>query len=127
IVEIMRDEAVVVGRGGLRVRVPLERLRPDRDGQTEAPAEPAVTLRSPTPTDAPSELDVRGRTAQESREAVRAFVDTAALAGRDELRVIHGRGTGAVRTAVRNELARHPLVAGHEPDSADGATVVRLG
>jgi DNA mismatch repair protein MutS2 len=127
IVEIVRDEAVVVGRGGLRVRVPLERLRPDRDGQIEAPAEPAVTLRSPTPTDAPSELDVRGRTAQESREAVRAFVDTAALAGRDELRVIHGRGTGAVRTAVRDELARHPLVSGHEPDSADGATVVRLG
>jgi len=126
IAEIVRDEAVVLGRGGLRVRVPLERLRPDREGQTETPAEPAVTLRTPTPTHAPSELDVRGRTAQESREAVRAFVDTAALAGRDELRVIHGRGTGAVRTAVRDELTRHPLVSSHESDSADGATVVRL-
>lgn len=127
IAEIARDEAVVVGRGGLRVRVALHRLRPDRDGRADAPAEPAVTIRSPTPTDAPSELDVRGRTAQESREAVRAFVDTAALAGRDELRVIHGRGTGAVRAAVRDELARHPLVSSHESDSADGATVARLG
>jgi len=126
IAEIVRDEAVVIGRGGLRVRVPLERLRPDREGHSETPAEPAVTLRTPTPTHAPSELDVRGRTAQESREAVRAFVDTAALAGRDELRVIHGRGTGAVRTAVRDELTRHPLVSSHESDSADGATVVRL-
>ena len=126
IAEIVRDEAVVVGRGGLRVRVPLDRLRPDRDAPSDTPVEPAVTIRTPTPTDAPSELDVRGRTAQESREAVRAFVDTAALAGRDELRVIHGRGTGAVRSAVRDELARHPLVSSHESDSADGATVVRL-
>jgi DNA mismatch repair protein MutS2 len=83
-------------------------------------------VRAPTPTHAPSELDLRGRTAQEAREAVRSFVDAASLAGRDELRVIHGRGTGAIRTAVRDELARHPLVSSHEPDSADGATVVRL-
>ncbi len=116
----------MLGRGGQRVRVPLEQLRPDRDGRADAPPEPAVTIRTPAPTHAPGELDVRGRTAQEAREALRAFVDTAALAGRDELRVIHGRGTGAVRAAVRDELARHPLVASHESDSADGATVVRL-
>jgi len=126
IAEIVRGEAVVVGRGGLRVRVPLVRLHPDRDGGADAPHEPVVTIRTPTPTDAPSELDVRGRTSQEAREALRAFVDTAALAGREELRVIHGRGTGALRAAVRDELARHPLVSSHEPDSADGATAVQL-
>jgi DNA mismatch repair protein MutS2 len=125
--EIVRGDAVVVGRGGLRVRVPVARLRPDRDAHAEAPAEEGVTVRARTPTHAPSELDLRGRTAQEAREAVRAFVDAAALTGRDELRVIHGRGTGAIRTAVRDELSRHPLVSSHEPDSADGATVVRLG
>jgi DNA mismatch repair protein MutS2 len=43
------------------------------------------------------------------------------------VRVVHGRGTGAVRKAVREELASHPLVNGHESDSADGATVVDLG
>jgi DNA mismatch repair protein MutS2 len=123
--EIVRDDAVVVGRGGLRVRVPVARLRPDRDAEAAAP-EDGVTVRAPAPTHAPSELDLRGRTAQEAREAVRSFVDAAALAGRDELRVIHGRGTGAIRAAVRDELARHPLVSSHEPDSADGATVVRL-
>lgn len=127
VVEVTRNEATVLGHGGLRVRVPLDRLRPDRDGRAEIPAEPSVTIRTPTPTHAESELDVRGRTSQEAREALRVFVDTAALAGRDELRVIHGRGTGAVRAAVRDELARHPLVSSHESDSADGATVVRLG
>ncbi|HKE02371.1 MAG TPA: Smr/MutS family protein, partial [Planctomycetota bacterium] len=127
IVEVVRDEAVVVGPGGLRVRVPLARLQPDRDRRAAIEETAAVTVRSPTPTDAPSELDLRGRTAQEAREALRAFVDTAALAGREEVRVIHGRGTGAIRKAVRDELARHPLVSSHEPDSADGATLVRLG
>jgi dsDNA-specific endonuclease/ATPase MutS2 len=39
---------------------------------------------------------------------------------------VHGRGTGAVRTAVRDELDRHPLVESREPDSADGATLVQL-
>jgi dsDNA-specific endonuclease/ATPase MutS2 len=39
---------------------------------------------------------------------------------------VHGRGTGAVRAAVRDEIARHPLVEGFESDSADGATVVKL-
>ena len=75
----------------------------------------------------PAELDLRGRTAQEAREALRAFVDTAAVAGRGEVRVIHGRGTGAIRAAVRDELTRHPLVGSHESDSADGATIVHLG
>ena len=115
------------GRAWRPARPRPARAAPPRSRGTDRDSdEPAVTLRTPTPTHAPSELDVRGRTAQESREAVRAFVDTAALAGRDELRVIHGRGTGAVRTAVRDELTRHPLVSSHESDSADGATVVRL-
>ena len=128
ITEIHGSEAVVLGHGGLRVRVPVDRLFPDRDPAGARPrAEQAVKINATTPTEAPDELDLRGQTAQEAREAVRAFVDAAALTGRDEVRVIHGRGTGAVRKAVRDELAQHPLVDGHESDSADGATVVRLG
>ena len=69
---------------------------------------------------------MRGQRAQEAREAVRAFVDDAALAGLPSVRVIHGRGTGAVRTAVRDELNGHPLVERSERDSADGATVAHL-
>ena len=76
--------------------------------------------------DVSDELDVRGTRAQEAREAVRSFVDDAALAGIATVRVIHGRGTGAVRTAVREELDHHPLVERREADSADGATVVHL-
>ena len=42
-------------------------------------------------------------------------------------RVVHGRGTGAMRAAVREELARHTLVGSHEPGWADGASLVQLG
>ena len=75
---------------------------------------------------APSQIDLRGRRADEAREAVRELVDNASLAGIAEVYVVHGRGTGAVRDAVRDELSRHPLVERFEPDSADGATRVLL-
>ena len=128
IAEIVGAEGPSSGRGGLRVRVPVERLLPDRHAEpTEDAAVSAVTVRAMIQNDLPDEIDLRGRTAQEAREAVRDLIDQAALAGRVEVRVIHGRGTGAVRKAVRDELAKHPLVDGQESDSADGATVVRLG
>jgi DNA mismatch repair protein MutS2 len=71
-------------------------------------------------------LDVRGRTAQEAREAARALVDDAAVAGLPSVRIIHGRGTGALKQAVRDELRRHPLVHDLRAESADGATVASL-
>ena len=128
ILELSGSEATVIGIGGLRVRIPIEQLRPDRDAATlSQQAPPAVRVPNVAPTDVPFELDLRGRTAQEAREAVRSFIDDASLAGLDEVRVIHGRGTGAIRSAVRDELARHPLAGETSSDSADGATLVRLG
>jgi DNA mismatch repair protein MutS2 len=129
IAALEEGQAEVVGRGGHRIRIPVARLRPDPRGGAAARDEeqqPAVRVVASARGDVSDELDVRGRTAQEAREAVRAFVDGAALAGIASVRVIHGRGTGAVRAAVREELARHPLVDGQESDSADGATVAAL-
>jgi DNA mismatch repair protein MutS2 len=128
IAAIEGDEAEVIGPGGLRVRIPVARLRPDAGrAVTSEPAEPAVRVVASARGDVPDELDVRGLRAQEAREAVRSFVDDAALAGLSTVRVVHGRGTGAVRGAVRDELTAHRLVERHEPDSADGATVAHLG
>jgi DNA mismatch repair protein MutS2 len=115
----------VVGPGGLRVRIPVGRLRPG--AARPLPSEPPVRVRAAVRGDVSDELDVRGLRAQEAREAVRAFVDEAALAGLATVRVVHGRGTGAVRAAVRDELASHRLVERQEPDSRDGATVAQLG
>jgi DNA mismatch repair protein MutS2 len=126
VADVTAGEALVLGSSGQRIRVPVEQLHPDQKREEQL-AESAFSVRASAVPDLPDELDLRGQTAEEAREAVRAFVDAAALAGRSAVRVIHGRGTGAVRQAVRDELARHPLVDSHASESGDGATTADLG
>jgi DNA mismatch repair protein MutS2 len=124
IVAIHGEDAEVAGATGQRLRIALGRLRP-----SAAPPEPAaqpVQVRATAATDLRDELDVRGRSAQEAREAVRSLVDDAAVGGLRSVRIVHGRGTGALRDAVRDELRRHPLVGEIASESADGATAARL-
>ena len=113
------------GAAGQRVRIPLDRLRPSRERAAEERA-PVVQVRAAARGDASDQVDVRGRPAHEAREEVRRLVDDAALAGLPEVRVVHGRGTGVLRKAVRDELARHPLVSGTASDADDGATIASL-
>jgi DNA mismatch repair protein MutS2 len=123
IVAIDGDEAEVAGSSGQRVRIALARLQPQARVEAEPPP---VRINATAPADAADEVDVRGRTAPEAREAVRSLVDDAALAGLREVRVVHGRGTGALRDAVRDELRHHPLVGAVRAESADGATVATM-
>jgi DNA mismatch repair protein MutS2 len=88
---------------------------------------PVVQVRAAAHGNASDQLDVRGLPGQEAREEVRRLVDDAALAGLDSVRVVHGRGTGALRKAVREELSSHPLVDRRESDGDDGATIAYLG
>jgi DNA mismatch repair protein MutS2 len=123
---IRGDEAEVVGAAGQRVRIPLARLRPSRERAPEERA-PVVQVRAAARGDVSDQLDVRGRPAHEARELVRRLVDDAALAGLGEVRIVHGRGTGVLRKAVRDELGRHPLVSETASDADDGATIAALG
>ena len=125
IAAIENDEAEVVGVGGQRIRIPVARLRADDRAGPDEP-QSGVKIVAAARSDVSDQLDLRGRRADEARDAVRAFVDDAALAGIDTVRIVHGRGTGAVRAAVRDELGRHPLVEGFEADSAGGATDATL-
>ncbi len=62
--------------------------------------------------------------------AVEKFLDDAVLAGYDTVRVVHGKGTGALKRAVEGCLRGHPLVAGFRTgapaEGGSGATVVEL-
>ena len=77
-----------------------------------------------------SSLDVRGARVDEALEALSRYLDDASLAGLEQVLIIHGLGTGALRDAVREEVAGHPLVksfrAGERGEGGDGATIVRL-
>ncbi|MDX6540234.1 MAG: mismatch repair protein MutS2 [Gaiellales bacterium] len=125
ITEIADGVALVRG-GAMRVHVPLEQLEPDPQGRSGSTTEPAVRVRASATAHAASVIDLRGQRADEARLAVRQLVDDAYLAGLPEVEIVHGRGTGAVRTAVRAELDNHPLVERHASESADGATRVTL-
>jgi len=74
------------------------------------------------------EFDLRGKRADEVAPAVDSYLNDACLANLDEVRIIHGFGTGVVRQIVRDLLATHPLVKSFRPGSrgegGEGATVV---
>ena len=75
-------------------------------------------------------LDLHTFAPQDVKDLVADYVDETAARGFDEIRVIHGKGTGALRAAVRTALAQHPLVrqvvAAGASEGGDGATVVTL-
>lgn len=77
-----------------------------------------------------SSLDLRGARVDEALDALSRYLDDAALAGLDSVTVIHGLGTGALRDAVREMAAGHPLAksfrAGERGEGGDGATIVTL-
>jgi DNA mismatch repair protein MutS2 len=57
------------------------------------------------------------------------YLNDAYLAGLHQVRLIHGKGTGALRQVVRDVLQSHPLVAsfgGGGRDGGDGVTVAKL-
>jgi DNA mismatch repair protein MutS2 len=84
----------------------------------------------PVREDVPRELHLLGLTSDEARAAVEKFLDDATLAGHREIRLVHGKGTGALRRAVEGCLRGHPLVGGFrlaEPAAGGaGVTVVAL-
>lgn len=77
-----------------------------------------------------TELDMRGMLVDEALETLEKYLDDALLSGIPRVYVIHGKGTGALRKAVREYLASHPRVAtyrlGGAGEGGDGATVVEL-
>ncbi len=77
-----------------------------------------------------SECDLRGLRVDEALDRLGELIDRAAADGRDAVRVVHGHGSGALRRAVRDQLAASPLVAdlraGGNDEGGEGATIATL-
>ena len=120
-----------VRSGTITVRVPLNVLRIDvvpANGSTAPPRGGRITL--PDKATPHPELHLIGRTTDEARDLVEQYLDDAFLAGLGRVRFVHGKGTGALRKAVRDLLAAHPLVDsfrdGEPSEGGAGATVAAL-
>ncbi|MRR10441.1 endonuclease MutS2, partial [bacterium] len=76
------------------------------------------------------ELDLRGQRAEDALEALDRYIDSAYLSGLPFVRIIHGKGTGKLRQAIRDALRHSPNVdrwqSGQENEGGDGVTVAHL-
>ena len=76
------------------------------------------------------QIDVRGMRVAEAVETVQDFVDEAIMLGFSEIRILHGKGTGALKEEIRSYLRTVPLVRSakdeHEEMGGAGITVVKL-
>jgi DNA mismatch repair protein MutS2 len=77
-----------------------------------------------------AELNLIGQRVDDALEESDKFLDRALLEGKSAVRIIHGFGTGKLRTAVREHLRKHPAVKswrpGAENEGGDGATIAVL-
>ena len=133
---ISGDEAdVQIGRLRTRVKLSdLERSRRSRNADSrsnldEEDREPAYV--SSAPVISPGmELDLRGMTGEEGVTHLEDYLDRAARARLPFVRIIHGKGTGALRRAIRTAIKDNPLVksfeTGQEGEGGDGITVIKL-
>jgi DNA mismatch repair protein MutS2 len=76
------------------------------------------------------ELDLRGKRADEVEPELDSYLNDVSVSNFNQVRIIHGFGTGVVRQIVRDILASHPLVkafrSGGKGEGGDGVAVVEL-
>lgn len=139
LLENPREGVVAVQIGMMRATLPLEQLRPLK--QAEARDIERKEARKSAPTSSgvgeiamrkamhiAPELMLRALRVEEAQPLLDKYVDDAYAAGIHQARIIHGKGTGALRRVVWDFLRGHPAVAsfrlGEESEGGEGATVV---
>ena len=130
VLELPKDGTVLVQAGIIKTRVPLEnvRLLSKRQLKKKNPTR-TVTKNVSTP-ETPSSLDLRGQTVEEALMEVDNFLDRASRMHLSQVTIIHGKGTGALRTAVQQHLRRCSQVKsfrlGTYGEGESGVTIAEL-
>jgi DNA mismatch repair protein MutS2 len=140
IIELDKDDAMVQ-IGTLKVRTALRDLKkPTRverkilstKGRSRRVPAYDATPTTPMPkTESPGlELDLRGARVEDALEQLDDYIDAAYMSGIPFGRIIHGKGTGALRRAVQDRVAQHPLISKAMPappkEGGDGVTIIHL-
>lgn len=119
------DDSAEVQLGSLKLRQPLEGLR--RLGRARVEDQPRAIVKPPSVGFVPMEIDIRGYRASEVNDALERYLEDAYRSGLPNVRIIHGKGTGALRNVVRDYLTTHPAVAkavtAAPNEGGDGATI----
>ncbi|MBN9655307.1 endonuclease MutS2 [Halobacillus sp. GSS1] len=77
-----------------------------------------------------TELDLRGERYEDALNRLEKYIDDALLAGYPRVSIIHGKGTGALRTAVQNFAKNHRSISSHRAggmnEGGSGVTVLEF-
>ena len=131
VLSVNKDGTLRLQAGILTITAKQEEVRVV-EGETQKKVERQVNsarakLRS---AGAPAQVDLRGMTVDEALAALDLYLDNAMLARLESVTIIHGKGTGAVRRAVREHLKRSRYVKSFRPgrfgEGEDGVTVAEL-
>ena len=131
VLEIM-DKRAIVALGDMRITVKMKHLtkiKAPKDGNQPIMRRAGALVMKKA--NISLELSVKGFRVEQALPSVQKFIDDAILAGLSEVRILHGKGTGALRMAIREYLATIRDVRRTEDAPLDqggaGWTVVYLG
>ena len=124
--DILNEREAEVQVGSFRLKVLLDGLELRERPQPQP--ETAFSSGTMRPATTPGmELDLRGMRVDETLAMLDDYIDSAYLAELPWVRIIHGKGTGALRQVVGDFLRNHPVVSkfrgGEQGEGGDGVTV----
>ena len=135
VVSVGKDGTLQLKAGILKMKAKADEVRLIEDDERAARKKtPAVTIRQNPDralrASAARELDIRGMETLEAESVVDNFISAAVMGKLDEVTIIHGKGTGALRKAVHDILRRNKAVKsfrlGVYGEGESGVTVVTL-
>lgn len=142
VLEQLGPDEYMIGIGPMRVNVnkgSIKKLRPSGTVESVSASRKqqarrewgSVRFETAKASTIGTELDLRGMRVEDALLAVDKYLDDAVLAGLQRARIIHGKGTGALRDAVGDQLRGDPRIAsfrfGAVGEGGDGVTVVSFG
>lgn len=119
------------GTSNMRITVSLSDIELTESEFNRAELSPSVTeLQHLKKSSVKNEIHIRGQRVAEAMPKVDKYIDDVFLAGLSKVRIIHGKGTGTLKRAVRNFLDDHPHVIEYKTAALNkggaGVTVVSL-
>lgn len=128
----VKENNVLVKSGMFKTRVKMSDLMliEKKKKKEVKPQRNLYRTTSRADADFKTELDLRGQSSDEALGNLGLFIDKCVLNGINEIRIIHGKGMGVLRSAVTEELKHHPNIAeyrlGKYGEGEDGVTIARL-
>ena len=129
VLELPKDDTVLVQAGIIKTRVPLSNVRLVSKRQLKKQQGRSETKSVSTP-EISTSLDIRGQNVEEALMEVDAFLDRASRMHLPLVTIIHGKGTGVLRSAVQQHLRRCSQVKsfrlGVYGEGENGVTIAEL-